>query len=444
MKNHSAAKIKKLLMNCVENLRRNAKQFLREPEKNFIRNRKLPFSEIVTSLLSMSGGSIANELMDHFCCKRSTPSTSAFVQQRAKILPEAFEALFHKFNAAVHNNSRHNGYRLLAVDGSDLHIATDPNDTDSYYPSINEHKSYNLLHLNAMYDLCSNTYVDAVIQKSHSANEYKAFIAMTDRFPSDSKTIFIADRGYESYNNMAHIQERGMNFLIRIKDISGNGIVKGLNLPDTDEFDSSVDLFLTRKQTHETKNLARNNSNYKFIPNNVRFDFLPDHTRKSIPVAPFLLHVRLVRFKITDDTYEMIVTNLDRNDFSSEDLKKLYFMRWGIETSFRALKYTIGLLHFHSKKAEYIYQEIFAKLTMYNFTELITSQVIILQKNRKHLYKANFSAAAHVCRSFILKNISPPDVEALILRHICPVRPNRKRPRNIITKNAVSFMYRIA
>lgn len=36
------------------------------------------------------------------------------------------------------------------------------------------------------------------------------------------KVLVIADRGYESFNSMAHIQEKGWLFLIRVKDgISG-------------------------------------------------------------------------------------------------------------------------------------------------------------------------------------------------------------------------------
>ena len=37
-------------------------------------------------------------------------------------------------------------------------------------------------------------------------------------------------------------------------------------------------------------------------------------------------------------------------------------MRWGIETSFRTLKYTIGLLYFHSKKAEPILLKVFRQI----------------------------------------------------------------------------------
>ena len=39
-------------------------------------------------------------------------------------------------------------------------------------------------------------------------------------------------------------------------------------------------------------------------------------------------------------------------------------MRWGIETSFRELKYAIGLCCLF-KKGEYIMQEIYARLILY-------------------------------------------------------------------------------
>ena len=43
------------------------------------------------------------------------------------------------------------------------------------------------------------------------------------------------------------------------------------------------------------------------------------------------------------------------------DIKRLYAMRWGIETSFRNLKHTLGLLHLHAKKVEFVLQEITSK-----------------------------------------------------------------------------------
>jgi len=56
----------------------------------------------------------------------------------------------------------------------------------------------------------------------------------------------------------------------------------------------------------------------------------------------------VARFKITEDSYECIITNPDPEKFSIEELKKLHGSRWGIEQSFRDLKYTIGLKNLHA------------------------------------------------------------------------------------------------
>lgn len=64
---------------------------------------------------------------------------------------------------------------------------------------------------------------------------------------------------------------------------------------------------------------------------------------------------------------------LSSADFSPDEIRSIYHMRWGIETSFRALKYTVGLTNFHAKKQESITQEIFARMILYNFAEMMTS-----------------------------------------------------------------------
>ena len=79
---------------------------------------------------------------------------------------------------------------------------------------------------------------------------------------------------------------------------------------------------------------------------------------------------------------ELLITNLNRSEFSTNDLKEIYHLRWGIETSFRELKYSIGLTSFHARKAEYIKQEVFARLLLYNYCELITTHVVQQMQNK--------------------------------------------------------------
>ena len=126
-------------------------------------------------------------------------------------------------------------------------------------------------------------------------------------------------------------------------------------------------------------------------------------------------------------------------------LKQLYALRWGVETSFCDLKYTVGFASFQPKKVDHVLQEIFARLTMYNFSELITACAVVRSvPGRNLVYQADFSAAVHICREFFRGNVHPPDVEAVISRFLSPVRPDRKRNRNLSPKGVVSLLYRVA
>ncbi|MFD3156324.1 IS4 family transposase [Haloimpatiens sp. FM7330] len=436
--NEYADFIKEKLEDILTDMQQYSWLYVNNPEKDFTRNRKLTFKEILRILLSMGGNSLNIELMKYFSYDHESATCSAFVQQRKKILPEAFEYLFNQFTSSALNPKYYYGYRMLAVDGSDLCIAHNPDDKKNYFCATPKARGYNLLHLNAMYDLCSRTYIDAIIQAGREENEFEALNDMVDRSDITEKTIIIADRGYESYNVFEHIRRKNWNFVIRAKDINSNGIVSRIPIPDSEIFDIEYNTLLTRRQTNYVKNHPEK---YKFMPSNQKFDYLPVGDKEIYPIG-----FRVVRFPISEDSYEVIITNLSKEDFPLEKIKEIYHMRWGIETSFRELKYAIGLTSFHSKKVTYIIQEIFARLTMYNFCEIITTHVVIQQKNRKYSYQVNFTVAISICMHYFRCNNveSPPNIEALIKRNILPVRNGRKDPRKVKTKSAVSFIYRVA
>lgn len=430
--------VKDTLTSLIKEMSSSPELFVKKPGRDFTRNRKLTFESVVHILLSMGGGSLNKELLEYFVYDADTVSSSAFIQQRDKILPSAFKFLLHEFTSSFDDLKTYEGYRLLAVDGSDLNIPHNPNDPETYFQTLPNSKGYNLLHLNAMYDLRNKLYVDALIQPGKKMNEYRSLTDMVDRSKISDNVILVADRGYESYNVFAHIEEKGWKYLIRVKDRSSNGILSGLDLPTTEEFDKEIHLTLTRKQTKEVK---AHPECYKFVPRKSTFDYLDLHKRKFYPIS-----FRVVRLKISDNSYQTIITNLPPSQFSAEKIKNLYHMRWGIETSFRELKYALGLAHFHSKKVEYITQEVFARLVMYNFCEMITLNVIIKQKPTKHGYQVNFTLAIQICRYFFrcLDDVHPPDVEALIRKNVLPVRNGRKGPRKVRSRTAVSFNYRVA
>ena len=171
---------------------------------------------------------------------------------------------------------------------------------------------------------------------------------------------------------------------------------------------------------------------------------MPQKIKRSDPAEFYTLDFRIVRFKVTDQLYETVITNLDEDAYPPNKLKELYALRWGIETSFRDIKYTIGMLNFHSKKVMCIQQEIYAQMIMYNFVQMITSHVVIAKKQRKHTYKANFSVATHMCRLFYREKTTSPNLETIIAKNLIPIRSDRHRERKLKVQTFHGFLYRVA
>ncbi|WP_331477726.1 transposase [Mediterraneibacter agrestimuris] len=171
----------------------------------------------------------------------------------------------------------------------------------------------------------------------------------------------MADRGFFAYNVFAHAIENNAYFLIRVKDQNMKRLTGCEVLPDL--LDNDITRILSRSKNKKKHKRPELEDSHRYICKSVRFDYLPPEDIYD----EYTVNLRVLRFKITEDSYENIVTNLPGNEFSSEDMKQLYHRRWGIETSFCKLKHVIGTGNFHSKKRGYITQEIWARLILYNY-----------------------------------------------------------------------------
>ena len=107
--------IKSTLFSVIHDMAKHPENFCRCPEKDFTRNRKLPFEKLLTLFVKMGGHSLRDEMLDCLDFKELPASVSALVQQRSKLLPEALEYLFREFTNRCHNPKLYKGYRLLAV-----------------------------------------------------------------------------------------------------------------------------------------------------------------------------------------------------------------------------------------------------------------------------------------------------------------------------------------
>ncbi len=178
------AKVKEILSQIIRTLADNPSDFLQNSSKDFSRNRKLSFETIIKLMIGMGGNSLCKELYDWFNYSEDTASVSAFVQQRNKISFKAIEYIFREKVKQCDEQILFKGYRLLAVDGSDIRLPKNKNDENT--------KGYNLLHLNAMYDLMQHIYVDASVQNKKGMNEHKALVSMIEKSELPGNVIVIA------------------------------------------------------------------------------------------------------------------------------------------------------------------------------------------------------------------------------------------------------------
>jgi hypothetical protein len=294
-----------------------------------------------------------------------------------------------------------------------------------------------MLHATSLFDLINKRYIDCEIKPGRLKNEFRAICDLADRFPYDGFPVFIGDRGFACYNFFAHAIENNIYFLVRAKDINTKRYLDLKTLPDF--LDTSTELILTRTQSKKNRMRQDMNSQYRYVSSDVAFDYIEHGSGDE-----YLLTLRVVRVEVANGVYENLITNIPYDDVSADELKQWYNMRWGIETSFRHLKHTIGTDNFHSKIVESIELEIWARLILFNFCAIIAMLVVVGKKNNKYDYQVNFAMAMKICHHFIrMGEREPiPDVLGLIGSFTLPVRPGRSFHRRNRLRTPLSFCYR--
>lgn len=420
----------------------NRKLYVKQPKIDFTRNRKLSMKSTMIGILSMGGESLPKEMLKFGEINNIEITTSAFIQQRSKMLPSAFKDMFYKFNEYCNDKKTYRGYKMLAIDGSEIDCYRNPN-SPNHMKTKQSEKGFNKVHLNALYDILNKTYVDILLQPRPRADEQGALVEMVKRNEFIGKHLIISDRGYEGYNTIMHLcRTKNVDFICRARH--GKGAFRDVAKLPMMELDTDIRSEISTTQTNEDKAKGRiflqtgSKKGKKNSPKTMitKWDF----------ESPCSFSFRVVRFLLETGEYETIITSLNRKDFPASEIKTLYHMRWGIETSFRDVKYSVGLINLHSKKDNLVEQEIYAAITMYNYCSRVASNVPNNDsKEKKYTYKINYTVAVSICKKFLRKQKTN---FKLLIRTICkntvPIRPDRKDERNIKLKGFVGFTYRVA
>ena len=403
---------------------------------DFSRNRKLPLETLLRTVISMQGGSLNKELHD---CGLDV-SASAFVQQRGKVQSNIFREILLDFNRFHPDPETYRGYHVFAVDGSTVNMARDPS-SPCFMCNASNPKGYCQTHINPLYDVLNKTYYDCVLQPQPNMDEIGALIWLLNAHCFPEKTLIVMDRGYESYNMIAHLMLKpNVDFLLRVKD--GVGAMREVAKLPMMPLDRDLSMTISTTQTNQDK---KNGNILLQVPKRkYKQNATTRAARWDFP-SPYPLKFRVVRFMLGTGKFETLVTSLPRS-ISPNEIKELYHARWGIETSFRQLKYNIGLVNLHSKSVNSVWQEIYASMTIFNFCSRIVRGAVIQNKaTNVYEYAVNMKMAMALCRDYF--RAPEGDGEKLLLeiaKYTEPVRPNRADVRNLRPKSFPGFTYRVA
>ena len=284
--------------------------------KQFSRKSALSAETLIRLFIGAEGGSLAKIL--HAAGIEVT--ASAVTQRRAQIAPEAFRAAFDIFNAACKDDDLFRDYRLFAVDGTTVNLPRNPQSA-SFVINDGIPKGVNQLHVTPLYDLLSRTFADVVIQPEPRKDEIGALITMLQRNTFAQKTLVIGDRGFESYNLIAHLLAKpNADFLIRVKQ-SRSAMREVAKLPMVEmDCDVSFTICTTQKQSDKDA---------KFV-----FIQVP---KKSKPTSKtrrgrwdfenyYPMRFRICRFLLDNGEFETVATSLPRS-FDLDTIKELYHLR---------------------------------------------------------------------------------------------------------------------
>jgi len=397
------------------------RKLVTETEVDFSRNRKLPLRKVIGLIINMPKRSLSIEIQEFFDSLDiglESCSKGAFSLQRTKLHALFFKVwnqwlvnrFYHHYGEKV---KRWRGFRIKAVDGSTAYLMNKKDVIEHFGTQDNQHGGIPMARVMQIQDILNDITVWGDIRPIRES-EQTIIAGQVSRLFSDSLTLF--DRGYPSYTLMYLMQNEEIprDFVIRCKV----------------GFNKEVQAFVRSRKSSKIIEL---------LPTASAIATLRKHGYIVTTKTP--LKVRMVKFKLSTDEVEVLLTSLYSTKlFTIADLKYLYGLRWGIETTFGKQKNQQQMEQFSGHRVICIQQDYAAGLFVANLQSLIEKQCeIYLQKintRRIHAYRINRNVSWASLKYNIVKLFLQNRPEEILLqlqkafeRNIEPVRPGRHNAR---------------
>ena len=226
--------------------------------------------------------------------------------------------------------------------------------------------------------------------------------------------ILLADRYYCSYFMIALLQERGIDFVVRLHQRRPVNFRRGRHLGKEDHV-------ITWDRPPRPQWMDP--QTYDRIP-------------LSMEVREIRVRVRQPGFRV--DSFVVVTTLTDAKEYPKEDIASLYHCRWLAELDIRAIKITMGMDILRCKTPEMVRKEMWTCLLAYNLIRQTLLQSA--QKAGVSPRSLSFTAAMQsIAASWLVSVLSDDALAALLIdaalasvaEHVVGNRPGRVEPRAV-------------
>ena len=372
-----------------------SKRYVTESNK-FVRIRKMSFKEYVLYILTQTGCTNFAEAHKFYTktLKHELESITrqAIGKQRMYINPKLFldisESFIDKLYGEFKGFSKFKGYIICACDGSIFDLPNTPTTKKAFgIPAGNIFQRYlSRGRVSCILDVHSKHILTSKIE-SKNVSEITLAIEhlnnLNKRFDL-RKFITIYDRGYGSTELMINTVYLDSKFLIRLNSKVFRKRIVNMNSDDGIIEVNMINPFLEKISDEKVRKFAEEMGRLK---------------------------VRIVKVKLKTGETEILATNLNKNEFTKEELKELYAKRWTIETGYYKLKNFIALEEFSGIRKEIIEQDFYAGIFMYNLATTVKFDIEKSNnrepknKDKKYVITANFSSIITLIYDYIFQLI---------------------------------------
>jgi len=392
----------------------------RQSEKDFIRQRKLPFHVLIAFLINFVRGSYQDELdkffkvLHRFDVARRVVSKVALTKARMKLKFQAFIELNHHLISYFEkhfNLLTWHDFRLLAIDGSLTRL---PQIT-----AIAEHFGVwrgrqglpsAMARVSQLFDVLNKITIDALLCPKSFGERELAAQHLLKIMPND---LILLDRGYPAWWLFKLITSMDANFCVRISCTKWKVVRKFFH---SGLAEKNISLPIHATSVAQCKEMG--------------FDIEP-------------LKLRLIRIQNGHKVQILITSLIDTKLYPIDIFHDLYHNRWPVEEDYKAIKCRMELENFTGKSVLSVYQDFHAKVFAKNLVSIMAFHVNEALKkdreSRKFVYQINFTQALskskgvfallfHETKSKIMQLVA--DLLNIFQKTIEPVRPGRKYPRN--------------